>query len=231
MLRVSLAALLAVLPFAACGAAPAVKAGEDLTLVYLRTGPAKDLTREQQQEVFAGHFANMGKLARETRLLVAGPFGKQRSAPDLRGVFVLATGDREVARSWAESDPGVKSGVFVLEYHAIRTDAPLRAFLAAELKREDEAKAAGRTESMAETIRGYVLLIAEDGARAAAALAGHPAVLLFAEHDDTGAFAVLDAKDKAAAEAALASVGPQLGAHRLEEWAAAKGLEQLPKLR
>ncbi|MEQ1634044.1 MAG: hypothetical protein ABL997_16825, partial [Planctomycetota bacterium] len=34
------------------------------TVVFLKTGPAKDLSKEKQQEVFAGHFANMERLAR-----------------------------------------------------------------------------------------------------------------------------------------------------------------------
>lgn len=235
MTRCSLVALLAscsaALLLASCNSGPAPAKGEALTLVYLRTGPAKDLSKEKQQEVFAGHFANMNRLASEQKLLVAGPFGVKKSAPDLRGVFVLATGDRAEAKGWAETDPGVQAGVFVLEYHDLVTDAPLRAFLAAEMRRNEELKAAGKTEKPGEFGRGYALLIAEDGAKARAALAAHPAVLLLADHDGSGAFAVLDAKDGAAAEAAIASVAPQLGAHRVEDWFASKGLEQLPKLR
>src|SRR6187402_815215 len=66
------------------------------TLVWIRTGPKSGtLSEEENRALFAGHFANMERLAKERKLLLAGPFGKQRHASDLRGLFVLDTTDRD----------------------------------------------------------------------------------------------------------------------------------------
>jgi uncharacterized protein YciI len=84
-------------------------------LAILKSGPNDDaITGEQRQEVFQGHFANMGRLAKEGKLVLAGPFGENDQA--FRGLFVLAVTGTEEARALAESDPAVEAGVFVVEY-------------------------------------------------------------------------------------------------------------------
>jgi uncharacterized protein YciI len=218
------------LALAACHSQPpTVDPAEPRTLVLLKTGPRTDLDTAARQQVFAGHFANMGRLARQGDLLLAGPYGKQRSDPNLRGVFVLATGDVEVARQLAETDPGVQAGVFVLEYHRLHTNAPLREFLAAELAADDAAKAAGKTPQPGESGRGFVLLTAADGDAAAAALRDEPAVVLFARHDERGAWVVLDAVDLAGAEAIVAAYRDRLGEFRLDEWFASRRLAEFKR--
>ncbi|MGE3171500.1 MAG: YciI family protein [Planctomycetota bacterium] len=211
----------------ACAGGPRPAAVPTYSLVYLRTGAATGLPAERQREVFRGHFQNMERMAREGDLLVAGPFGRQRSDPALRGIFVLDTDDRAAATALAETDPGFQAGVFALEYHALATDAPLREFLAAEIAELDAATARGETPAPGANGRAYVLLIADDGDRALAALEGNDAALLRGRLDGTGAFVVLDAADRAAAEQALAPVRDRLGPHRLEEWFASRGLERL----
>ncbi len=230
--RTSLAVLLASF-LAACGGAPppaAAPAPFDCTLVLLKTGPRKEpLTAEQRKEVFGGHFANMQRLAREGSLLLAGPFGKTKSDPALRGLFVLATGDAGRARELAETDPGFAAGVFAFDFHALSTGARLREQLAAELAAEDAAAAAGKTPPLGETIRGYVLLTADDGTKALGALDGHPGVLMAARLDSTKALVVLDAADIAAANALLEPLAERLGKFQLDEWATSKLLVELPK--
>ena len=164
------------------------------TLVHLKTGPTKPATQEESKRIFAGHFANMGRLAREGHLVLAGPYGKERHDPLLRGIFVLGTGDRSDATRLAQTDPGYQAGVFVLEYHDLVTDAPLRAVVAKELAIEDQAAREGRPPEPGAGGRSYVLLTAKDGAAATAALRGHRGVLLLGQLDGTGAFAILDAK-------------------------------------
>lgn len=200
------------------------------TLVFLKTGPATGLSKEKQQEVFAGHFANMERLAREGHLVLAGPFGKVKTDPSLRGIFVLATGDEAKARALAETDPGVVAGVFVLEYHAIATSAALPKWVAGEMARDDALKAEGKTPKPGEFGRGFVLLIGEDGARVRGELAERKDVLLLASYDGTGALAVLDAADCGEASKKFEPVLQKVGAHRLEDWFASRGLEQLPDM-
>lgn len=223
--------LLAALSAAACGMFRAASQERDYTLVYLKTGPAKDLSKDAQAQAFAGHFANMGKLARDGRLVLAGPFGKQRSDAALRGLFVLATGDVKLAQEWASTDPAVQAGVFAIECHSLRTDAALPQFVAAEIAREDADKAAGRTPKPSDSVRGYALLVVDDFEQMHDALDGRREALLVARLDGTKGFAVVNCVDRVAAEEAFASVRGQLGEHRFEEWFASTGLAQLPSMR
>lgn len=230
------AAILLALAGAACAgnvpppppAAPAQLVG---TLVVLHTGPRTEpLTDDERRQVFGGHFANMERLARAGHLLLAGPYGRTRTSPTLRGVFVFDTGDPERARQLAESDPGFAAGVFRFEYHACSTRAPLRAFLAADLARRDAIAATGRTPQPGEGGRGYVWLRAEQAEAAERALAGHPAVLLAARLDGTHALMLLDAADVAAAQALLAPHAGAIGPHRLDDWYGSGLLAELPRL-
>lgn len=217
----------------ACHSSPSKATGDalQLTLVLLKTGPRTEpLSEAERSQVFGGHFGNMQKLARERQLLVAGPYGKQRSDPLLRGLFVLDTDDRERARQLAETDPGFQAGVFALEYHALTTSAPLRAFLAAELADQEAAGREGRTLAPGEGCRNYVLLTVENGAAAERVLAGHPAALWFARLDGTRALVLLDATDRAAAQALVQPLLRDLGAMRLDEWFASGRLAQLSRL-
>jgi uncharacterized protein YciI len=225
-----LSALFAAVVLSSCSLFRSAPADRDYTLVYLKTGPAQGLTKDAQQQAFAGHMANMGKLAREGKLVLAGPFGQKRSDNALRGIFVLATSDQKEAQRIAETDPAVQAGVFSLEFHAFRTAAPLSRFLAAELAREDAEKAAGRTPKPGEFGRGYALLIADEFDKMVEAIDGRRDVLLTARFDGTKGVAVLNCIDRVAAEEAFALLRDQLGVHRFEEWFASKGLEQLPSM-
>ncbi len=211
---------------AGCRVAPFPPAA--YTFVQLKTGTKTDLTPDEQRAVFGGHFANMERLAREGKLLVAGPYGRQRSEDSLRGIFVLAAADVDEARVWAETDPGVVAGVFRLELASLATRAALREQLAADLAREDAVKASGRTPSPGEGGRGYVLLTVADANAAAAALKDHGSVLLLGCLDGQRGLALLDAKDLAAAEELLAPLAPQLGAFTLDEWFGSGLLVDLP---
>jgi uncharacterized protein YciI len=216
---------------AACSSAPAVE--DDYVLVLLKTGPRTDLSAEERGSVFAGHFANMQRLADERKLLVAGPFGQLRHDPALRGIFVLDVPTKAAAAALAATDPGVVAGVFVAEPHALQTDAPLRAYLEHELAIEAAAKAEGRVRAPGEGGRTYVLLTAEDGAAAEAALAplrGDARLLLLARLDGSRAFAILDAVDVPAAEALLGERRARLGPYVLDAWFGSGELVRIPAL-
>jgi uncharacterized protein YciI len=84
-------------------------------IAFLKTGPndAK-VTGDERKAVFKGHFDNMGRLAAEGKLAVAGPFNDP--AKIYRGLFILAVSTVEEAKALAETDPTVKAGVLVVEY-------------------------------------------------------------------------------------------------------------------
>jgi len=83
-------------------------------LCILKTGPndAKVLGKVRES-VFAGHFANIGQLANEGKLVVAGPFGKNDRA--WRGLYIFNVPTIEEAEKLVILDPAVKAGVFVYE--------------------------------------------------------------------------------------------------------------------
>jgi uncharacterized protein YciI len=216
---------------AACHSPQAEEQAPAYTLVLIKTGPQSGkLSKEDNQKAFAGHFENMARLAEEKKLLVAGPYGAKRHDKDLRGIFILATGDRAYAKEWASSDPTTQAGVFVLEYHELRTDAPLLASLERDMARTAKAKAEGKVTSPGEGARSYVLLTAEHGdlaRRELADLVAAKRVYMVAELDGTRALAILDAKDLAAAEALLGERAGKMGSHTLDEWFATDCLETM----
>jgi uncharacterized protein YciI len=133
----ALATLLA-LPFAATAAEPATAPAYDAALakslgadergmrqyvlVILKTGPNKMPAGEARNAMFKGHFANMGKLAGEKKLVLAGPLDGKEGR---RGIFVFNTPDIEVAKSWVATDPVIINGEMAAEYHAFYGSAAL----------------------------------------------------------------------------------------------------------
>lgn len=202
------------------------------TLVLIKTGPKSgQLSKEENAAAFAGHFANMGRLANERRLLVAGPYGESRHDANLRGIFVLASSKRDEARSWAETDPTTQAGVFALEFHDLATDAPLRTALERDIAWRAEQESAGKTPQPGEGARPYVLLTAEHGDLAERELASletrDGGVLMLARLDGSRAFAILDAQDIAGARERFGPQLDNLGAHELDEWFASAQLARM----
>lgn len=84
-------------------------------LVILKTGPTPVPKGEKRDAMFAGHFANMERLAKAGKLVLAGPFAKD---PDgWRGLFVFAVMDIDEAKALVATDPVVTNGEMVAEYH------------------------------------------------------------------------------------------------------------------
>ncbi|HEX7153182.1 MAG TPA: YciI family protein [Thermoanaerobaculia bacterium] len=83
-------------------------------LCILKTGPKDaEVKGDARKEVFAGHFANIGRLADEGKLVVAGPFGKNDKT--YRGLYIFNVATVEEAEKLVVLDPAVKAGVFVYE--------------------------------------------------------------------------------------------------------------------
>src|SRR5688500_5581661 len=81
-------------------------------LCILKTGPKDgEVKGDARKEIFAGHFANIGRLADEGKLAVAGPFGTNDKS--YRGLYVFNVGTIEEAEKLVMLDPAVKAGVFV----------------------------------------------------------------------------------------------------------------------
>ncbi len=91
-------------------------------LVILKTGPKKMAAGPQRDEMFKGHMANIKRLASEGKLALAGPLdGKD----GWRGLFVVAVNKIEDAKKLVETDPVIKEGEMVAEYHTYYGSAAL----------------------------------------------------------------------------------------------------------
>ena len=199
------------------------------TLVYLKTGPKSgQLPEADSKAAFAGHFANIGKLAQERKLLVAGPFGKERHDPALRGIFILKAQGEE-AKTQAATDPAVMAEVFVLEFHDIRTDKDLAGALERYFELEAKAKAEGRELKLEESMRSYVWLTAENGGEARRELqplVEQGKVFLVADMGEKRLLALLDATSAEIARKDFETTLAKIGDHHLDEWYGSNQLAQ-----
>ena len=94
-------------------------------LVVLKTGPTRVPDGEARTAMFAGHMANIQRLAKEGKLAVAGPFMPSDSG--WRGLFIFAVESVEEAKALTETDPVIVNGEMVAEYHPWYGSAALMA--------------------------------------------------------------------------------------------------------
>ena len=83
-------------------------------LCILKTGPSDAKIKGKDRDAaFAGHMANIGRLADEGKLAVAGPFEKNDLA--YRGLFIFNVSTVEDAKKLVDTDPAVKAGIFIYD--------------------------------------------------------------------------------------------------------------------
>jgi len=83
-------------------------------MAFLKSGPNRDQTEEEAQELQAAHMANIGRLAEEGKLVLAGPF---LDGGDLRGIYIFAVESVEEAKALTATDPAIKAGRLIMELH------------------------------------------------------------------------------------------------------------------
>ncbi|MEP6711237.1 MAG: YciI family protein [Ferruginibacter sp.] len=82
-------------------------------LVILKAGTAK-VEKVVEDSLFAGHMKNIGRLAADGKLVLAGPLGKNDL--NYRGIFILNTSSIDEARTMVDTDPTVKNNLLAAEY-------------------------------------------------------------------------------------------------------------------
>jgi len=80
----------------------------------LTKGPNRTQSPVEAQKLQAGHMANMGRLAAEGKLLVAGPFADDG---DWRGIFIFKCASLEEAQALVATDPAIAAGRLKAEIH------------------------------------------------------------------------------------------------------------------
>ncbi len=72
------------------------------------------LDADAVQKLQEAHLANIRRLAKEGKLVLAGPF---LDDTPLRGIFALKTESMDEARQWTLTDPAVQANRFAPEFH------------------------------------------------------------------------------------------------------------------
>lgn len=144
----------------------------DYVLIYLKSGPNSGAgTKDERSKMFAGHMANIHRLASEKKLLIAGPFDKPSDSA-LRGLFVLDVPTIAEALSLANTDPGVQAGEFVADAHRMRATDRLRTTPELERAMLERTKDIPTDPTTPPTdLKKYVLLQTDDVERTHASLA------------------------------------------------------------
>ncbi len=79
--------------------------------VMLMQGPNRTHPDSVAQKIKAGHMANINKMAKDGKLLVAGPFADAKGG----GIFILKVDTIEEGKKLIDDDPAVKEGRLIYE--------------------------------------------------------------------------------------------------------------------
>ena len=96
-------------------------------LVILKTGSNTTATKAENDIAFAGHMANMGKLVKENKLVVAGPLGKNEK--NYRDIFILNVKTIDEAKRILATDLAVKANLLDTDLFEWYGSAALAAYL------------------------------------------------------------------------------------------------------
>jgi len=81
-------------------------------LAFLKRGPNRDRTKEESAALQNAHMENIGRLAEEGILALAGPF---LDDGELRGIYIFNVETIEEAEALTNTDPAIKAGSLVME--------------------------------------------------------------------------------------------------------------------
>ncbi len=91
-------------------------------LAFLKRGPHRLTDSVAAMKLQMAHLKNIGKLAAEGKLIVAGPFLDDQ---DIRGIFIFNVETVEEAKKLTETDPAIQAGSLVMELHPFYCSAAL----------------------------------------------------------------------------------------------------------
>lgn len=97
-------------------------------LVILKKGKAEIADKAKKQELMKGHMDNINKLAKDGKLIVAGPMA-EKNDKNYSGIFILDAKTKEEAENLVLTDPSVKSGIFDVEIYKWYGSAALPLYL------------------------------------------------------------------------------------------------------
>jgi uncharacterized protein YciI len=83
-------------------------------MAFLKAGPNRNRPREEAQKLQAAHRANINRLAKEGKLVLAGPFADDG---ELRGIYIFDVKTVAEAEALTKTDPAIQAGQLVMELH------------------------------------------------------------------------------------------------------------------
>jgi uncharacterized protein YciI len=102
------------------------------TFVILKTGENKTTDKVKIDSAFKGHLANIGKLAANGKLVVAGPMGKNDK--NYRGIFIFNVKTVAEAQELLKSDPAIQAKLLDAEIYPWYGSAALPLYLPSHQK-------------------------------------------------------------------------------------------------
>lgn len=81
-------------------------------IAFLKRGPNKRIDSIKRMELQRAHMDNIGRLAEQGKLVLAGPFFGN---DDLRGIYIFDAESIEEAESLTNTDPSIQAGVLEME--------------------------------------------------------------------------------------------------------------------
>ena len=83
-------------------------------LVLLQKGPTRNQDSISAEKIQSAHMANINRLAKEGKLIMAGPIGIE---DDLRGIFLMNCADSTEVENFVKTDSAVITGRLIMKYY------------------------------------------------------------------------------------------------------------------
>ncbi len=97
-------------------------------LVILKKGKNEIADKTIKSTLMKGHRDNISKLAKDGKLIVAGPM-LEKNEKEYSGIFILDAKTKEEAESLVLTDPSIKAGIFDVEIYKWYGSAALPLYL------------------------------------------------------------------------------------------------------
>ena len=83
-------------------------------LVHLLKGPNRNQDSASRVKIQAAHIANIVRLAKEGKIIMAGPIGVEG---ELQGIFLMNCNDSTEVESFVKTDTAVITGRLIMKYY------------------------------------------------------------------------------------------------------------------
>jgi len=83
-------------------------------MAFLKRGPIRNQDSTEASRLQRAHLDNIGRLAEEGKLVLAGPFFGDG---DLRGIYIFNVTTIEEAEALTKTDPAIQQGRLIMELH------------------------------------------------------------------------------------------------------------------